>query len=53
MVHTKFLDHGMTGFGEKLYKGFGHTCLLAWRPSWSCDRNNVYNSMSPTNGGSA
>ena len=41
MLHAKFQDHRTFGSGEEdLFKGFYH--ILAWRPSWSCDLENLY-----------
>ena len=40
MLHTKFQDLKPLGSGEEDFKGFYH--IWAWRPSWSCDLNNLY-----------
>ena len=38
MLHTKFRESRPAGSGEEFFlKGFYH--ILAWRPSWSGDRD--------------
>ena len=39
MLHTKFQYHRTSGSGEKIFKGF---TIRAWRPSWSCDLDDLY-----------
>ena len=38
MLHTKFHENQPVGSGED-FEGFYH--IWAWRPSWSCDKDNV------------
>ena len=45
MLHAKFQDHRTYDSGEEDFKGFYNIC--AWRPSWSCDLDHLYNFRSP------
>ena len=48
MLHAKFQDHRTSGSGEDDFKGFYHTCIWAWWPSWSCDQDDFYKISVPT-----
>ena len=40
MLHAKFQDHRTSGSGEEDFLGIYH--IWAWRPSWSCDLDQLY-----------
>ena len=40
--HSKFQDHRTLGSEEEDFKGFGHIYVLAWRPSWPCNKDDFY-----------
>ena len=42
MLHAKFQDHRTSSSGEEDFLSFYHICILAWRPSWSCDLGHLY-----------
>ena len=44
MIHAKVQDHMTSGSGED-FKGFHH--IWAWRSSWSCDLDLLYNLSFP------
>ena len=39
MLHAKFQDHRTSCYGEEFFLMFYH--IWAWRPSWSCDLDNL------------
>ena len=40
MLHVKFQDHRTSGFEEEDFLRFYH--IWAWRPSWLCDLDHLY-----------
>ena len=40
ILNAKFQDHRTSGAREEYFKGFYH--IWAWRPSWSCDLDDLY-----------
>ena len=41
MLHTKFHRNRFHRFRRRCLMPFYHTCIRAWRPSWSCDQHHV------------
>ena len=44
MLHAKIQDHNTSGSGEDVLD-FHH--IWAWRPSWSCDLDDLYKLLFP------
>ena len=42
MLHAKFQDHRTSGSGEEDFFKVFTDHIWAWRPSWSCDLDNLY-----------
>ena len=44
ILHAKYHDHRKSSVGKD-FKGFCH--IWTWRPSWSCDLDDLYNLSFP------